>query len=189
MIIGNDIVDLKTISAKWQCPRVLEKLFTLEEQSLILSSKDPHQSFWHIWSMKEAAYKAHLQQFQVRFFNPRRLKCQIFNETNGIVSIDDKHYYTNSSTTEDYVHTYAKIDKSFSKSIEVYQSDETNHWQQSFCIRKMLISSLSRTLGITKCRLSVQKNINGIPTIYNREVPLNISFSLSHCGRFLAFTY
>ena len=67
-MIGNDIVDLKRITANWKRPRFLDKTFTLGEQVYIQNSKNKHQMVWLLWSMKEAAYKAYVKQYQDQFF-------------------------------------------------------------------------------------------------------------------------
>ena len=44
-MIGNDLVDLKvaSVESNWKRPRFLDKVFTIEEQQLIMNSKNQHQ--------------------------------------------------------------------------------------------------------------------------------------------------
>lgn len=103
-MIGNDIVDLilaKTQS-NWQRVGFLQKIFTLEEQHLILSSKNPDVMVWLLWSMKEAAYKINNRQTGIRNFAPTSLKCNLDQTT---VLIGSQLYYTRSSINSNYIHT------------------------------------------------------------------------------------
>jgi len=58
--VGNDIVDLtqSAIRRKSKNIRFLNRVFTPEEQSSILSSPFPDLRLWSCWAAKEAAYKA-----------------------------------------------------------------------------------------------------------------------------------
>jgi len=59
IIVGNDIVDLEESlpSRKSQDTRFLNRVFTANEQSLILSSDNPELQLWLFWAAKETAYK------------------------------------------------------------------------------------------------------------------------------------
>ena len=187
-MIGNDIVDLKTISTKWQRPGFLDKVFTSQEQDLIYNSDNRHRTVWRLWSMKEAAYKNYLQHNHTRFFNPKRLKCTIINKMQGIVSIDEMRFYTNSESSEDYIHTVATINRSLPETIQIFQSIDTDQKSQSTAIKEQLILKLSRKTGLCKDHLSVEKLVNGTPVIYYNSKRMDVSFSLSHCGRFAGYT-
>jgi len=58
--VGNDVVDLTQSTAKKKSRniRFLNRVFTPEEQSSILSSPFPDLRLWSCWAAKEAAYKA-----------------------------------------------------------------------------------------------------------------------------------
>ena len=73
-MIGNDIVDLElaAVQSNWRRKGFLEKVFTASEREIISSGEDPDLTVWLLWSMKEAAYKAH----QRRFSLSRRLNWQ-----------------------------------------------------------------------------------------------------------------
>lgn len=187
-MIGNDIVDLKTISTSWQRPGFLEKVFTSHEQALIYNSGNRHRTVWRLWSMKEAAYKNYLQHNHTRFFNPKRLRCHIINEIQGSVSIDKMHFFTNSDASEEYIHTIATIHKYLPESIQIFQSIDTDQKRQSTSLKEQLISSLSRKIGLPKDLLSLEKMDNGTPRIIYNSKKMDVSFSLSHCGRFAGYT-
>ncbi len=59
IIVGNDIIDLgeSLPSNKSQDPRFLRRVFTPNEQQLILVSSNPELQLWFFWAAKETAYK------------------------------------------------------------------------------------------------------------------------------------
>ena len=76
-MIGNDIVDL-ALSQKesnWKRKGFLDKIFTRNEQLLILNAKNPDVMVWNLWSRKEAAYKIYNRQTKVRGYFPLQLEC------------------------------------------------------------------------------------------------------------------
>lgn len=188
-MIGNDIVDLKTISAKWQCRRFLNKVFTSEEQQHIKEARDKHLLVWRLWSMKEAAYKNYLQHDPKRFFNPKRIACQIINDSKGLASINGVTSFTYSTTTDDYVHTTATLAEFFLEKIKIYSTAETDTKIQSAFIKDELLKSISNETGMIKNQLSIKKMANGVPMIYYNSRRIKIPFSISHCGRFTALSY
>ena len=110
-MIGNDLVDLKvaSVESNWKRPRFLDKVFTIEEQQLIMNSKNQHQTVWLLWSMKEAAYKINVQQFGKRFYNPKKLVCHLSSSTIGYVTIENRTYYTRSAISKNYIYTVASL--------------------------------------------------------------------------------
>jgi phosphopantetheinyl transferase (holo-ACP synthase) len=87
-VIGNDVVDIvqSRVESNWQRPGFLQKIFTPEEQQLILNVPEPEIMVWLLWSMKEAAYKIYNRQTAIRKFMPRDLQC--------IINLNEHHYYT-----------------------------------------------------------------------------------------------
>lgn len=59
MLIGNDLVDLRTrdASGKSRDARFIGRVFTADEADRIASSPDPDRTLWMLWSGKEAAFK------------------------------------------------------------------------------------------------------------------------------------
>ena len=78
-MIGNDIVDLSAAAreSNWERKGFLKKIFTKDEQLLILSSQQPEVTLWLLWTMKEAAYKIYSRQKGIRCFAPTSLCCQV----------------------------------------------------------------------------------------------------------------
>ena len=187
-MIGNDIVDLKRIYAKWQRPGFLDKVFTSQEQDLIYNSRDNHEMVWRLWSMKEATYKVYAKIVQRRYFNPKHLKCQISDEIKGLVKIDNVTCYTFSSITENYVHSTASLDLSEPRATKIYQMKHQDVMQQSLFLKDKFAKRVSEILMVNKDHLSIRKNKIGIPAIYQNSTLIDMDFSLSHCGCYSAYT-
>lgn len=188
-MIGNDIVDLKYSASNWKRPRFLDKVFTQNEQALIFSSENKHETLWLLWSMKEAAYKIHVQQFGERFFNPKRLVCEPISEDRGFVKIDDNSYFTESTITDDYVYTIAKLDASKINMSSIFKAEMSSHHIQSDILKKRLLISISKKEQLLIKGLEIKKTTVGVPELFCNDSRLSISFSLTHCGRFSGFVY
>ena len=189
-MIGNDIVDLKQAAkdSNWKRRGFLDKVFTPEEQQLIFSAKDKDQMVWLLWSMKEAAYKAHLQKTEIPFFNPKKLRCQLVSESEGFVFVFDSKYQTKSILTEDWIHTQTVSEENTSGFSDCFLLDQTAHASQSEVVRQKLVAYYSATYKILQSDLKVVKNSFGIPILKITNQTINKSLSLSHHGRFGAFT-
>ena len=188
-MIGNDIVDLKRSTFNWKRPRFLDKVFTENEQTIIFSSTNKHELLWLLWSMKEAAYKCHVQQFGKRFFNPKRLLCKLISEDKGIVKIDDNSYFTRSTITEDYVYTIAKPNTNTSVNSSVVKTEDLSFNIQSDSLKQDFLNSISQNKGLDIQTLNIKKTAIGIPELFNNDEKLSVCFSLTHCGRFSGFVY
>jgi phosphopantetheine--protein transferase-like protein len=188
-MIGNDIVDLKYSASNWKRPRFLNKVFTQNEQVLIFSSENQHQTFWLLWSMKEAAYKIYVQQFGERFFNPKRLVCELIYEDRGFVKIDENSYFTESTITDNYVYTIATLSRSKTNRSSVFKAEISSHDIQSDTLKKTLLTSISKTEQLPIKSLEIKKTVIGIPELFCEDIKLPMCFSLTHCGRFSGFAY
>ena len=188
-MIGNDIVDLKLSPSNWERPRFLEKVFTEKEHTLISSSKNKHQMLWLLWSMKEAAYKCHVQQFGERFFNPKRLVCELISGVEGTVRIDNNEYYTDATITEDYIYTIANLRRRSIVISSVSETETQSYNAQSSALKQHFITSVSETRKIPSETLKIKKTVIGVPQLFNSSKQLAIPFSLTHCGRFSGFVY
>ena len=155
-MIGNDIVDLALArkESNWKRKGFLDKIFTSKEQYLILNSKNPEIMVWNLWSRKEAAYKIYNRQTGIRGYIPLQLECSFDNENSGIVICNGYKYYTQTTITNEAIHTIA-VEK------EVY-------FKQVF--------PLISTIEIIKK--------NGIPSRLVEQTKMTRSVSMSNHGRF-----
>lgn len=189
---GNDIVDLSAaaVESNWRRPGYLEKLFSPEEIDLILSNKDPDKTLWRIWTMKESAYKLHIRMFGGRSFAPQKITCTLTDEQQGEVQFRDNRYLTQTSQNQHYIHTVAfnRADRSPSFSSCCFELPLVNTGTQNSFIMEKLTSHYSRASGTHPSNLSLRKDIAGIPFLYCYFERKSIPVSITHHGRYAAFT-
>jgi len=123
-MIGNDIIDveLTRTESNWKRKGLLEKLFTANEQKIILLSENPEIMVWNLWSRKEAAYKIYHRQTKKRVFIPKRIECETIRlqkeQFYGLVTIEGSAYVTRTEMTSGYIYTEATL---HSKNFELIQ--------------------------------------------------------------------
>ncbi|MDN3673427.1 4'-phosphopantetheinyl transferase superfamily protein [Flavobacterium branchiarum] len=112
-MIGNDIIDLETAKreSNWKRNRFLDKIFTPQEQFLILNSDVPEIMVWNLWSRKEAAYKIYNRDTNINGYFPTKLICFYESANLGTVSINNNLYHTKTIITKDCIHTVAVSQK------------------------------------------------------------------------------
>lgn len=159
-MIGNDIIDLALAQkeSNWKRKGFLDKIFTPNEQFLILNARNPEVMVWNLWSRKEAAYKIYNRETQIRGYFPLQLECfelEIIDEIIfGKVVMKNFVYFTKTTITSQFVHTIAV------KNI------------QDFNIIKTL-----------KNRMNIQKT-DEIPNYFEENGLSTKPVSISHHGRF-----
>lgn len=110
---GNDLVDLNQAAtdSNWRRKGYLDKIYTLTEQKLIKTAKNPNEMVWLLWSMKEAAYKIYSRKMGIRNYAPTSLVCFEINckesFVTGKVKVSDQLFYTKSYIQENYIHSLA----------------------------------------------------------------------------------
>ena len=189
---GNDIVDIHLAAKEtnWQRKGFLEKIFTPSEQSMINNTASPQQMVWRLWTMKESAYKLYTRQQGGRFFAPGKHHCSINSGNYGEVSINDQQYQTLTSTTSNYIYTIAKSvnDKTGDFINSCFDlPDITSEEQRAFMYNKILIE-YNRYSNMKHNALVFTKDCNGIPWLSCKNENTKIPVSITHHGRFAAFT-
>jgi phosphopantetheinyl transferase (holo-ACP synthase) len=188
-MIGNDIVDLSHIKTRWKGRRFLDKVFSKKEQKLISASENPNQTVWLLWSMKEAAYKADVQRFEKRYFNPKKLVCHFSSSTDGYVSIGKRTYYTTSIISKNYIYSVASLNflKCYESAIIKLENDL--YLTQSVSLKNHFMKSISKSKGLYFNHLSIRKNAIGVPEIFHNNLKFPIQISLTHCGNYGGYVY
>jgi phosphopantetheinyl transferase (holo-ACP synthase) len=159
-MIGNDIVDLALAQkeSNWKRKGFLDKIFTSNEQLLILNAGNPTIMVWNLWSRKEAAYKIYNRQTQIRGYFPLQLECFDLEITDeiifGKVVIKDLVYFTKTVIKNQFINTIA---------VEKFQDFDK-------------ITTLEN-------RKNIRKN-NGIPSYFEKDNSATRPISISHHGRF-----
>ncbi|MBF7091730.1 4-phosphopantetheinyl transferase family protein [Flavobacterium sp. ALJ2] len=156
-MIGNDIIDLETAQreSNWKRKGFLDKIFTTQEQLLILNSDSPEIMVWNLWSRKEAAYKIYNRDTKINGYFPKKLICFYECANFGTVTINNILYYTQSTITKEYI-----------KTIAVSKKEDLNR-----------IITVNNDIKILKDQ--------GIPYIIDPITKAEIPISISHHGRFI----
>jgi phosphopantetheinyl transferase (holo-ACP synthase) len=110
-MIGNDIVDLELAlkESNWKRKGFLDKIFTKNEQLLILKSDCPNTMVWNLWSRKEASYKIYNRITRNRIYNPIQFECFDFDESYGIVENNGSIYFTKTESNSKLIHTVSVL--------------------------------------------------------------------------------
>src|SRR5690606_15937853 len=188
-MIGNDVIDLTiaSIESNWNRPKFLDKVFTETEQQMISVSENKQQTVWLLWSMKEASYKIHVQQFGKRFFNPQKISCNLISENKGSVSIDGKEYMTQSIITKKFINTIATTPLTEEILTDNFKIEDSSYKFQSYITKEKLLNAYSKLKKVSRNHLEIRKSENGIPKLFYNNVELNDSFSISHHGFYGAY--
>lgn len=188
-MIGNDVVDLNLarVQSNWQRNGFLDKVFLTSEKQIIQSSIYQNLLVWLLWSMKEAAYKAH----QRRFLLPRKLnwqqqQCRLRYHSNksaqGEVRIGRSNYFTKSTIASTHIYTLATLDRNSSYVSRCFEG----HPEKA---RRELLIDISKLTGSSETSISLFKNTDGIPLLMRQNDVVPIHFSLSSHGKFSSFCW
>jgi phosphopantetheinyl transferase (holo-ACP synthase) len=164
-VIGNDIVDLALAQkeSNWKRKGFLNKIFSNQEQFLILNNPNPEVMVWDLWSRKEAAYKIYNRNTGIRGYFPQQIECVNLEIIDGIqfgkVVINEAIYYTKTTINTEYINTIAVV------AIEDF--GKVTQLKNSKCIQKK----------------------NGIPNYYENKNSESKPVSISHHGRFKQIVY
>ena len=187
-MIGNDIVDLSLAEkqSNWRRKGFLDKVYSSNEQAMILEASTPDILVWKLWSMKESAYKARLKVHKRIQLNPKAFECQILSEDKGIVTCGGKIYRTVSEINDDFVHTHAYLE-GFDTTLS---SKVISINQRHFGSRQLynaMISSVAISMSCDAGDVVIEKNSLGIPELYRMGQKMPQLCSLSHHGRYGAY--
>ena len=186
-MIGNDVVDLQLAAreSNWRRKGFLEKVFSEFERGTIATSSDQNTAVWLLWSMKEAAYKAHQREFDL----PVRLNWQIQqcklqeftgDHASGEVEIEGEVYYTASEITSEYIYTSAEKEKISGVENAIFEASSSE-------AKGALIKRVADLLALHTTELKLQKDAFGMPFLSLNNSRIFNRFSLSAHGRFSAY--
>ena len=190
-MIGNDIIDLQYTKETCDYKRsgFLQKILTKEEQALVYESSDPFLLVWRMWSMKESAYKIHVQNNQSRVLNPKSFDCKIVDDSEGTVSINEHTYYSQSTIETNYIFTCACQQKSSQARHNISVLKNSDHHHQSLACRNSLIEDVARLNNWDIAQLELRKSGIGRPELYNNQSKVDIDISLTHHGCYAGFSF
>jgi len=187
-MIGNDIVDLSLAAAesKWQHPRFVNKLFAPLEQEFLLNSDDRFKLIWQLWANKEAAYKAYVRLNPTRFYNPKAFVCS-GPQSLAEVSYKEFQIQVSSSSNDGFVFSETRSSRTIKSKIIVFTTTAIEARRSQ--LRHCLLKELSNALGLPSYQLSLRSNAIGIPLLYTNNSELPVSLSMTHHGKYGAYSY
>jgi phosphopantetheinyl transferase (holo-ACP synthase) len=180
-LLGNDVVDRfqASLESNWKRKGYLDKLFSFEEQQLILNAPDQELLLWILWSMKESVYKIINRSTGIREYAPMRFNCTSLLVTNfaaiGEVLYQGSAFKTRSDIQPGLIHTLAVPAEHNFTAIRVHQQHHTENYLSDFNQAQLLFS--------------LRKNAKGLPELMQLSSQQNHPVSISHHGRFLAIAY
>tara|TARA_B100000768_G_scaffold23039_1_gene20628 strand:+ start:3200 stop:3754 length:555 start_codon:yes stop_codon:yes gene_type:complete len=181
-LIGNDIIDLSLAKTQSNLQRkgFLEKLFSSNEQQLILNAPNSFEMVWRLWSMKEAAYKIYTQQHSIRFFAPKKFECKLTQEFHGKICFKEQNFYSSSIINKDYIFTIANLKNEERSYSEIMSPDQIN---------RKIKNKLNDLTGLNISAIEQKKSINGAPSYHYKKNLLTSSCSISHHGKYGAYSF
>ena len=181
-MIGNDIIDLSLAKTQSNLQRkgFLEKLFSSNEQQLILNAPNSFEMVWRLWSMKEAAYKIYTQQHSIRFFAPKKFECKLTQELHGKICFKEQNFYSSSIINKDYIFTIANLKNEERSYSEIMSPDQ---------IDRKIKNKLNDLTGLNISAIEQKKSINGAPSYHYKKNLLTSSCSISHHGKYGAYSF
>lgn len=188
-MIGNDVIDIAETkkTTNWERPGFLDKIFTRYEQCLIRSSEDPFTMVWQLWSMKESAYKAYVQKGSKRFFNPTKLECDLAQSGKGRVTVNGVSINTTTWFDSEYLFTNTVLKNIKTKSA-IFHLKINQKTGLSDYMHNEVLCAIAARYSFNKQALRLQKTANGVPLVFHRKERIDVSFSITHHGKFGAYS-
>ena len=202
--VGNDVVDLKDPEniGKSRDDRFLGRVFTAGERELIASAPSPDTLLWSLWAAKEAAFKAVSSGDPTVCSIPHRYRVVLEAEDakRKIVRLAGKvitprgELVLEIAVSADWVHALAagaeEALKRLYRRVKRLEGGKGAADPSAF-VRGELLREIARRLDCPVGDLSVVKNQDGLgaPRVLFRGDLLAAEVSLSHDGRFAAFTF
>ncbi|SDZ85405.1 4'-phosphopantetheinyl transferase superfamily protein [Pedobacter hartonius] len=180
-MIGNDLVDLRQAATEsnWQRKGYLGKIYTPEEQELILNAAEPSVMVWLLWTMKEAGYKVLNRITAIRSYSPQSFICcgLITNgsQATAVVCHDERRIYIKSEISSQMIHSTATLNKQDLEELTLSYMDNSADYRADF-------NRSSRGYFLTKTS-------SGLPLIIHGPTGRKLIASVSHHGKYAAIVY
>ena len=186
-MIGNDIVCLYTANQSKHVgsKRFLDKIFTVEEQQLIVNSVDSNLTIWKLWAVKESAYKLLVQQGFKPEFAPKKIICKKENDL-FLASIWNNNVIVNcrANTQMIYAQTISEKQKVINR---FFRLDSIAYQKQSNQLQLALKKKASEILKIDIQFIHLLKTSNNIPRLTYKNALLPVNISITHHGYYGAY--
>jgi hypothetical protein len=199
--VGNDVVDLRepANAGKSQDSRFLKKILTNAEIEFVLNTGNPDAALWSCWAGKETAYKVLKKSYPDAAFLPRQwtviFKKSKSDFSDGEVIIPGKgSVYIRLFSNSNYVHcvgadVLSVLDKLIWSVEALPEKEKINpSLYLSHCLRQSLANNFSFNSSHIKIKRTRENGELQPPHVYVNGRKTDIDISLSHDGRFVAYT-
>jgi phosphopantetheinyl transferase (holo-ACP synthase) len=188
MFIGNDIVSLSSDDNRHSIVnrRYLEKIFTVDELSVISNRPDQIAQAWKYWSAKESVYKVLMKQGIKPFFAPKKIEFSHSDSTGHLI-----YRYANRSFTvrpgfhRDLVYSVAVSDSPGFDNM----TTGFGEWNEGMSSPEIIAGFIAAKLNICLSQFEVNYLNGKIPfaSIPARFGNMDLSFSHDHNKWMCAF--
>lgn len=167
-MIGNDIIDLQVALSESTVlqQRRLDKICTLAEQRYIRQAENPFQTFWLIWSRKEACYKSFQRDNYIHSICPHQIENQF--DSSGMlsetISFRGKQFFVQTAIDGSKIHSICSSSEERLKEIHV-------------------LDDLQELLYL----FDFKKDTNGLPFLQTKNNHRRIPLSKSSHGAYKAY--
>jgi phosphopantetheinyl transferase (holo-ACP synthase) len=200
MSTGNDIVALAATDNFRTCQhRFYSRIISPAELSLYNQPAGggpgglTFPSFvWLLWSIKESVYKYVSRSNPALVFSPLKIPVSRLRTRNdfyeGMVQYDQVILYSRSFVTSETILTVVSDEQEFSQTRwGIHAIGHSDYASQSALVRTFALHFLSGVFP--EASLRIIKTPDGLPTLWDRERPLDIPLSLAHHGKYVAWSY
>lgn len=183
-MIGNDLIAIENAfsNSRLHNLRFRKKVFTTSEEKVIDAAENRELAFWILWSMKEAAYKAHQRLLNLEpKLNPFAFNCvpnQNFSE--GRVVVGSDNYFTKTFISKNHIHSIATS----KKEVGFLQ----NYYPVNANYKSLFSEYISEKLKLTES-MDVIKTEFGIPCFQIKNSVEKFALSISHDGNYAALVF
>ena len=187
-------------------PRFDLRVFSAFERARLAADASAHATRWKMWAAKESAFKVARKLDERARFLPLRFRVRLLDGTRAVVRHAADRFDVRFEETEDWVHAVATrwgesvealpsfaVEALPSLSVEALPSFAAEPLrrgcaaaaQASGRVRELARGAIGRVMSIAPSEIEISR-IGRIPVALRDRIPLDIDFSLSHHGRFLA---
>jgi len=186
-MVGNDVVDLGDREARTgpAHSRFDTRVFSAGERRAIAAAQDPNRTRWSLWAAKEAAYKVAAKHDPDTVFSPVRFTVKLQDAQRGEVTHPDGSVGVTIHATGDAVHAVARDSDQAPVITGLAAPGHTLH--ASTAVRQLALNEIAARIGVSKADLRIGKR-GRVPTLELRNSERRLDLSLSHHGRYVAFT-
>lgn len=192
-MIGNDVIDLndpESLPHK-QHRRFDRMAFTADERAQLRKRGNRQADRWSMWASKEAAYKLLKQSDESVRFIPRRFNVELSGSDECLVVHENIKVWIRLKTGADYIHALAlktePLEQDELPPVVIVRLETPPARPPSTRIRKLVCRMAAQWFGCRETELNVVTE-NKIPRLVDAKGAHRGYLSLSHHGRYMAFT-